>query len=327
MQPKMLYMRKTPVESAAIVYLLVAGLVMIPYDWLGAIFTENETVREFLGVGILRLLSFAVLAALAFHMAIRNVFLPRRGEWKALLFAVPALVIAVNNLPVVALASGTATVTASAGIVAAFALNCVGVALFEETAFRGIIFPFILGKTGTGVKGRFIAVVASGAAFGLLHLINLFGGFSGAVFLQVGYSFLIGCMLAVVMFRGAGVLVCAFIHAVYNFCGFLVPKLGEGTFRDIWCAEEIVLTAVVAVAVAVFYVLLLRKCSSVRAEEFAAYPLGTETKEKAAPAAGEPADDTEKDEEPRALVREKPSASGLPEAEARGDEREENGKK
>ena len=172
----------------------------------------------------------------------------------------------------IALAQGTAAVTGSAGEIAAFALQCVGVGLFEEMAFRGVIFPFVLGKTGTGRKGRFIAVLASSAAFGLLHLVNLLGGFSGGVFLQVGYSFLIGCMLSVVMFCGGGVFVCAFIHAVYNFCGNVVFELGEGAFWDIWCPEEIVLTAVVAVAAGVFFFFALKNGKPDYAEAFAVYP-------------------------------------------------------
>ena len=272
MQQKMLYMRKTPIESALILYLLTAGLVMFPYEWLGNLFTQDEQLAGFLGLGALRFVFFGVMFLLAFHMGIRGILLPRRGAWKGLLVALPALAVAVNNLPIVALANGTAAVTAGGGSIAAFAFQCFGVALFEETAFRGVIFPFVLGKTGTGRKGRFVAVLASAAAFGLLHLVNLFGGFSGGVFLQVGYSFLIGCMLAVVMFCGGGVLVCTFIHAVYNFCGSLVFGLGVGKFWDIWCPEEIILTAAVALAAGVFFFFALRNGKPDFADAFAVYP-------------------------------------------------------
>ena len=272
MQPKMLYMRKTPIESALILYLLAAGLVLFPYQWLGNFFTQDEQLAGFLGLGILRIVFFGVMLLLSFHMGIRGALSPRKGGWKALFIALPALAVAVNNLPIVALARGTASVTGGAGQIAAFALQCIGVGLFEEMAFRGVIFPFVLGKTGTGKKGRFIAVLASSAAFGLLHLVNLLGGFSGGVFLQVGYSFLIGCMLSVVMFCGGGVFVCAFIHAVYNFCGNVVFELGEGAFWDIWCPEEIVLTAVVAVAAGVFFFFALKNGKPDYAEAFAVYP-------------------------------------------------------
>ena len=273
MKRRMLYMRSTPGQSAAILYLLAAGLALLPTQWLGSLFTQNEQIAQSLGLGIVRLVSCAVLLVLAFHMGIRGVWAPAGG--KALLFALPALAVAVNNLPVVALAQGTAGVTGTAGAIAAFALECAGVALFEETAFRGIVFPFVLGKTGTGRKGRFRAVVISAALFGALHLVNIIGnwGAAGAVLLQVGYSFLIGSMLAVCTFRGAGVWACALVHAAFNFCGSLIyDGRGFGGFSQVWCPQEIVLTAAVGVCAAAYFVWLLLKSPSAAADRFAVFP-------------------------------------------------------
>ena len=275
MQAKMLYMRKTPGESAAILYLLTAGFVLFPTQWMGELFTKNHMLSQMLGLGLVRILFAAVMIVLALEMGIRHVFFVQKGEWKALLFAIPALVVAVNNLPIIALANGSAFLTGNGLSFFAFAIECIGVGLFEETAFRGVIFPFVLGKTGTGKKGRFIAVIVSSAMFGCLHLVNLLGGFSGGVFLQVGYSFLIGSMLAICMFRGAGVLTCAFIHATFNFCGNIISNvrgLGFGAFSDVWCWQEILLTAVVGVAAIVYFVWLLYTSNPDVAEKFAVYP-------------------------------------------------------
>ncbi len=272
MQRKMLYMRKTPLSSGAILYLLAAGFVFFPTQWLGDLFTQNQQLAGFLGLGILRIVMAGIMLALAFHMGICGTLFPRRGDLFALVLALPALAVAVNNLPVVGMAQGTVQVNGSAGMIAAFALQCVGVGLFEEVAFRGVIFPFALGKTGTGTKGRFQAVILSSAAFGLLHLVNLFGGFSAGVFLQVGYSFLIGAMLAICMFRGAGVVCCALVHAVFNFCGNVAFELGNATFSTVWTWPEILLTAAVGVAAAVYFVFLLLKSPADRADAFAVYP-------------------------------------------------------
>ena len=275
MQAKMLYMRKTPGESAAILYLLTAGFVLFPTQWMGDLFTKDHMLSQMLGLGIVRILFAAIMIVLALEMGIRHVFFVQKGEWKALLFAIPALIVAVNNLPIIALANGSAFLTGSGLSFFAFAVECIGVGLFEETAFRGVIFPFVLGKTGTGKKGRFIAVIVSSAMFGCLHLVNLLGGFSGGVFLQVGYSFLIGSMLAICMFRGAGVFTCAFIHATFNFCGNIISNvrgLGFGAFSDVWCWQEILLTAVVGVAAIAYFVWLLYTSKSDVAEKFAVYP-------------------------------------------------------
>lgn len=279
MQQKMLYMRKTPLSSAAILYLLAAGFVLFPSQWLGDLFTDDALLAQMLGLGILRIVMAAVMFVLALHMGIGGVWAPQKPLF--LLFALPALVVAVNNLPIVALCRGTAGITGGGAYVAAFALQCLGVGLFEEVAFRGVIFPFVLGASGTGKKGRFAAVLLSSALFGLLHLVNLLGGFSGAVFLQVGYSFLIGCMLSVCVFCGSGVFVCAFIHAVYNFCGNLIYSVGNfgfGAFRDVWCAEEIVLTALVSVAAIACFALFLWKKDSSAADAFAVFPPENEKK-------------------------------------------------
>lgn len=275
MQAKMLYMRKTPGESAAILYLLTAGFVLFPTQWMGELFTKDHMLSQMLGLGLVRILFAAIMIVLALEMGIRHVFFVQKREWKALLFAIPALVVAVNNLPIIALSNGSAFLTGSGLYFFAFAIECIGVGLFEETAFRGVIFPFVLGKTGTEKKGRFIAVIVSSAMFGCLHLVNLLGGFSGGVFLQVGYSFLIGSMLAICMFRGAGVFTCAFIHATFNFCGNIISNvrgLGFGAFSDVWCWQEILLTAVVGVAAIVYFVWLLFYSKPDVAEKFAVYP-------------------------------------------------------
>lgn len=38
MKKRMLYLRKTPVQSAFIIYLLALGLILFPTQWLGDLF-------------------------------------------------------------------------------------------------------------------------------------------------------------------------------------------------------------------------------------------------------------------------------------------------
>ena len=274
MKERMLYMRREPASSAVVIYLLAAGLALLPTRWLGELFfPDRANYAYMLGVGVLRLVFFGVVALLARQMGVRRVWLPG-GSRADRLLCLPALVIAVNNFPLVALFARTAGVTDPVGALL-FAVECIGVGLFEEAAFRALIFPFLLGRTGTGRRGRVIAVLLSSAMFGALHLVNLLGGFSWGVFLQVGYSFLIGCMLAVCMFRGAGALYCAFVHALFNFGGNLVTgarELGFGSFADIWCTEEVILTAVVGVAAIAYFVWALLTARPTAADRFAVFP-------------------------------------------------------
>ena len=72
--------------------------------------------------------------------------------------------------------------------------------------------------------------------------------------LQIGYSFLIGGMCSVVLLKTGNIWYCVILHAVYNFAGGVVPNCGSGI---IWDTPTVILTAVVAVAVAAYVIALL----------------------------------------------------------------------
>ncbi len=175
---------------------------------------------------------------------------PRFGG--ALLFSLPALAVAVNNFPIIPFLSGTVTVDAPADRILALALECLIIGVFEETAFRGIILTAVLSRFSETKKQVFLSLVITSAAFGLVHVFNLLAG-AGIVptLQQVGYSFLIGGMCGVVLLKTHSLPLAIIIHAVYDFCGFLVPRLGSG---KIWTVPEISLTVIVAVVVFAIYV-------------------------------------------------------------------------
>ena len=171
-----------------------------------------------------------------------------KGSWRVFL---PALVIAVNNLPIIALASGEARVT-NFGLLWLFALECLLIGLFEELTFRGVLLPMLLQKRRSSSREIFWVTAVSSAVFGLIHLINLAEGAGvGATLLQVGYSFLIGGMCAIVLLKTGSLPLCILIHAAYDFCGGLVPTLGEGR---LWDTPTVILTAVLSVLVAAYMV-------------------------------------------------------------------------
>ena len=84
-------------------------------------------------------------------------------------------------------------------------------------------------------------------------MINLFESSPGAVFLQIGYSSLIGAMCSVVLLKTSNIWLCVIIHGIYNFAGALVPRCGEG---EIWDLFTVVLTAIVSVAVAAYMIVI-----------------------------------------------------------------------
>ncbi len=178
---------------------------------------------------------------------------PRRGEGFAFpspcppifrICAILCFLVALNNLPLLSLLTARARVTAGGGRILLFACSCLATALFEELFFRGLLFPLCLRRWRV-----LPAALLSSAVFGAAHLFNLAAGASvPEALLQVGYSFLVGCAAAMLLLFSRSILLPILFHAVYNFGGLLVARLGEGQIFD---TPTVIFTAVLAVICAV----------------------------------------------------------------------------
>ena len=167
--------------------------------------------------------------------------------WRSLLFTLPPFLVVVNNMPILSLLWGDAYIVPSAPAYWVwFSLECLAIGLFEELAFRGVILPMLAEKRHTTRKGLFWSLILTSAVFGAVHLANvLLGAGLGGVILQIGYSFLIGAMCSVVLLKTRNIWLCVILHALYDFCGTLVPTLGAGTW---WDTPTVVFTVLLAVA-------------------------------------------------------------------------------
>jgi membrane protease YdiL (CAAX protease family) len=167
----------------------------------------------------------------------------------------PASAAAVNNFPILGLLTGAVQLHASNTDLLLLAAQSLAVGFFEETAFRGFLFPLVLQK----FRGRnvFLPTVLASAVFAAVHLVNLFDGMSpAAVLLQTGYSFLIGGMCAVVLLKTHCLPFCILLHAVYNFGGTLVPTFGSGT---VWDPVTVTVTAVLGITVLLYFLHILSR--------------------------------------------------------------------
>jgi len=180
----------------------------------------------------------------------------KRPFWRSVLISLPALLIAVNNFPFFAVIMGKARVIEGAPMLLLLFLECMTVGFFEEIAFRGVVFLGILKKAPEDKLRAFVSIALSSVIFGLVHLVNLIESAPGAVFLQIGYSTLIGAMCAVVLLKTANIWLCVVIHGLYNFAGAVIPRMGEGV---IWDSFTVILTAFVSLAVAVYMTVLFLK--------------------------------------------------------------------
>lgn len=225
-----------------------------------------------------RLVAALACVALLFRFSLSRLFVFKRPILRPLLVILPCFAIAVNNFPILSVLQGDALLGTNVTDYVVYAILCFAVGFFEEVAFRGCVFTVALERTTkiTSPSLRvFAACVASSALFGLVHLANLFAGASlGYVILQVGYSFLIGGMCAIVMVKTANIWYGVALHAIYNFAGGVVPEFGAG---QIWTLPTVVLTVVVSLIVAAYVLILL---SRVRGEEIDMLLKGSARKEQ-----------------------------------------------
>lgn len=177
---------------------------------------------------------------------------------KSLLIIIPALLISINNFPIIAFFDGRATLTEPVYRVYLFLIECISIGFFEEIIFRGIILMFLLKKMEHAKNGVLISIVLSSAIFGFIHIFNLLSGASFSdTALQIGYSFLVGMLWAVMFLRTGNLWITMLLHATFNFFGQVMFYLGVVNGRyDIY---TIVITIASAVIVALYSIRLYKQ--------------------------------------------------------------------
>ncbi len=236
------------------VVLTVFFVVLLVLELFSEHIFKGEAAQEYIYPIITRAIAGSACLVFLVRMRMKNLlaFRVRAGH---MLAVVPCMAIAVNNFPFIPFLKGEAYIQSQAMPIFLYALLCICVGFFEEMAFRGCIFPVVLSRLSKKKAGVFWSIVVSSAIFGVIHLFNVLTGASvGATFLQVGYSFLIGGMCSVMLLKTQNIWYCVILHAVYNFAGGVVPQLGGG---EIWTLPEIILTASVAVPVAIYVIYML----------------------------------------------------------------------
>ena len=229
--------------------------------------SDDTVLAPLINMTLTRCIGAVVFLTLLLNEGYRVLNPIQKPFWRSLLFTVPPLLVVVNNMPILSMIWGDAYVVHSAPVYWIwFSLECLAIGLFEELAFRGVIFLMFAEKRHATRKGLFWSLILSSAVFGGVHLANvLMGAGIGGVILQIGYSFLIGAMCSVVLLKTRNIWLCVLLHAVYDFCGTLMPTLGAGTW---WDTPTVIFTAVLAVATTAylvwqFFVLDLRRVEEI----------------------------------------------------------------
>ena len=140
---------------------------------------------------------------------------------KMLLWCLPCLLVALVNFPFASFISGEMHFVRQ-DLIALYIVYVFFVAIIEEVVFRGILLYLCLDYLRNAKLKYFFAALISTAIFALFHLTNLFVGMGVLdVLLQVGYTFLIGGMFAVMMLKTNNIWLCVIIHALFDFGGLL----------------------------------------------------------------------------------------------------------
>lgn len=235
---------------------VVLALLLVIYELLPFSLSDDELTARLVDIAVTRLLGGLIFLLIVLRVRYRIFGSYEKKCLIGALLCFPALLVVVNNLPIIGLLSGDAYIVRY-DLIPLFALESFAIGFYEEFAFRGFVFPYVMEKKGTSRKGIFVSILISGAVFALMHLINLFEGAGfGSVVLQIGYSFLIGAMCSVVLVKSRNIWICVALHSIYDFCGFLVPELGKGV---IWDPVTVTVTVILAVATFIYMLYIFFK--------------------------------------------------------------------
>jgi len=227
---------KKKLQSAIpIILILIAIIALIVFDILNIRYTDDETLNVLLNAIIPRLITGAALLGVMIMLGCKKVLLPDfKLLPKHLLWCIPCFLVVLANFPFTAVFGGSAKILRS-DLIALFVLECLSIGLMEELLFRGLLQDTLSKFFENKPHSKIITVIATSAAFGIIHIFNLFAGAGfGATVLQVGYSFLIGAMLSAVIMKTGNIWLCVVIHAAFDFGGNIITELGTGAFQDLW---------------------------------------------------------------------------------------------
>lgn len=247
----------------------IALLVLCEVFHFSSLFGDalSENVAVGIDLTVTRALGGIAFLAMLVNLGYMVLNPVKKPFFVGLLFSIPAFIIAINNFPFSQVFKGEARITGEWWTLLLLILECLCVGFFEEMAFRGVVFLSLLKRNPRSKSWAALSVIISSIVFGLVHMINLFESSPGSVFMQIGYSSLIGAMCSVVLVKTANIWLCVLIHALFNFCGAVVPRCGEG---EIWDMFTVVITAILSVLVTVYMIIIFFSDDGERIGE--AYP-------------------------------------------------------
>lgn len=166
-------------------------------------------------------------------------------EWY---FLLPFVITLGNNLYVVLLFKNI-NITNDISYLYNDAILFLGVSLFEEIIFRGLMFRSILNKT----KKVILSIILSSIVFGLMHFININESGIFNTSLQVLYSTCTGALFCFIYWYSNNLFLAIIAHFIFNYCNqTLYLYLYKGDYT-----KEFYIFAIVNIIITLIYTLFL----------------------------------------------------------------------
>jgi len=242
---------------------VLVGIAIFGIVWLAdPTYAEDGVTQQLWKSLVFRALGSTVFLSLSVYLGYHAFGKPSAAWWQVTL---PCLAVVINNFPIIGVASGRIVIDRP-DLMGLFLVDALLIGIFEELAFRGTLFLAILEKRRNSTRQIFLTTLISSAIFGLVHLANLLEGAGvGATLMQVGYSFLIGGMCAIVLLKSGNLLFCILLHALFDVGGGFLTYVGTGKQ---WDAVTVAITAVLAVAVTAWMLYVLMRVTPEETDRF-----------------------------------------------------------
>lgn len=170
----------------------------------------------------------------------------------AILLFLLGLIVCVNNFPIIGLITGKVRLLNNSDIVK-YLCYCAAIGVAEEAVFRGLVMPLV----GVGLKNKthaaFFTVAVSAGIFSLCHLFNIFSAGIAPTLLQVGYTFLTGCLFGTVYLFTENIIFPILLHAVYDVGGLLFTEPFGIAAGNMWDTYTTIITVVLGVITAAVF--------------------------------------------------------------------------
>ena len=216
-------------------------------------FSEDSVLlNAILNDTLTRVIVGSLFAWILYRMGYRLFHLNKRAFLSSIIIIVPGIIIAINNFPISAFVNGRTSLEQPFYYVWLYLVECFSIGFFEEIVFRYVVLILIIQRLPNTKKVIFYSIVISSLVFGVIHFMNLFYGASfGNTLLQVGYSFMMGMLWAVVFLRTKNIVYPIILHALYNFFGQVMFTLGIVNNR--YDTVTVIVTTVLALFAIIYY--------------------------------------------------------------------------